>query len=131
MVAEPSRRQPRSPTGSPTTARRWSAALALLGLLAFYFFAWQRAGRDPRAGTVVPLFSPPDDLSPAAMRYMSKMGADNRAFAAALVDMGVRGHVRMVEEDGGWFSRDKTRLERLAGSEPLPPDEEAALAQAC
>ena len=33
------------------------------------------------------------------------MGADNRAFAAALVDMGVRGHVRLVEEDGGWLSR--------------------------
>ena len=43
------------------------------------------------------------------MRYVTKMGADNRAFAAALVDMGVRGHVRLVEEEGGWFSRDKTR----------------------
>jgi hypothetical protein len=28
------------------------------------------------------------------MRYVTKMGADNRAFAAALVDMGVRGHIR-------------------------------------
>ena len=100
---------------------------ALLGLVAFYFWAWQRVGRDPRAGTVVPIFSPPDELSPAAMRYISNMGSDNRVFAAALVDMGVRGHLRMVEEDGGWFSRDKTRLERLAGPEPLPGDEEAAL----
>ena len=100
---------------------------ALLGLLGYYFIAWKRAGRDPRAGTVVPLFSPPDDLTPAAMRYVLKMGADNRAFAAALVDMGVRGHVRLSEEDGGFFSRDKTRLERLAGPEPLPEEEEAAL----
>ena len=46
----------------------------------------------------MPIFAPPDDLSPAAMRYVRKMGADNRAFAAALVDMGVRGHIRMVEE---------------------------------
>ena len=100
---------------------------ALLGLVIFYYVAWQRAGRDPRAGTVVPIFSPPDELTPAAMRYVWKMGADNRAFAAALVDMGVRGHLRMVEQDGGWFSRDKTRLERVAGDPPLPPDEEAAL----
>lgn len=106
-------------------------ALALLGLGIFYYFAWARAGRNPRAGTIVPLFSPPDSLTPAAMRYVTKMGADNRAFAAALVDMGVRGHVRLVEEDGGFFSRDKTRLERLAGSEPLPPEEEAALKELC
>lgn len=100
---------------------------ALLGLLGYYFVAWTRAGRDPHAGTVVPLFSPPDDLSPAAMRYIVKMGSDNRAFAAALVDMGVRGHIRLSEEDGGFFSKDKTRLERLAASTPLPPEEEDAL----
>jgi hypothetical protein len=100
---------------------------ALAGLLGYYFFAWKRAGRDPRAGTVVPLFSPPDDLSPPAMRYISKMGSDNRAFAAALVDMGVRGHIRLSEEDGGFFSRDKTRLERMASATPLPAEEEAAL----
>ena len=99
----------------------------LLGLLGYYFFAWKRVGRNPRAGTVVPIFSPSDDLTPAAMRYVIRMGADDRTFAAALIDMGVRGHVRMVEEDGGWFSSDKTRLERIASTEPLPADEEAAL----
>jgi uncharacterized membrane protein YgcG len=101
--------------------------LGLIGLCAFYYVAWTRAGRNPRAGTVVPIFSPPDQLSPPAMRYVTKMGADNRAFAAALVDMGVKGHIRLVEEDGGWFARDKTRLERLAGANALPPEEEAAL----
>jgi uncharacterized membrane protein YgcG len=101
--------------------------LALLGLGIFYFFAWARAGRNPREGTVVPLFSPPANLTPAGMRYILKMGADDRAFAAALVDMGVRGHIRLSEEEGGFFSRDKTRLERLPGHEPLPPEEEAAL----
>jgi uncharacterized membrane protein YgcG len=102
-------------------------AAGLLGLLGYFFLAWKRVGRDPREGTVVPIFSPPDDLTPAAMRYVSKMGADDRTFAAALIDMGVRGHIRMVEEDGGWLSSDKTRLERVASTEPLPTDEEAAL----
>ncbi len=104
---------------------------ALLGLFGFYYVAWQRAGRDPRAGTVVPLFSPPDTLTPAGMRYITKMGADDRAFAAALVDMGVRGHIKLVEEDGGWFSRKKTRLERLAGPSALPEEEETALNCLC
>ena len=102
-------------------------ALGLLGLGAFYFVAWKRAGRNPRPGTVVPLFSPTDDLTPAAMRYVWKMAADDRAFAAALVDLGVRGHVRMVEEEGGWLSGDKVRLERLEAPEPLPDAEQAML----
>jgi hypothetical protein len=104
-------------------------ALALALILGFYFVAWQRAGRDPTAGTVVPLFTPPDDLSPAGMRYVVEQGSDNRAFAAALVDMGVRGHIRISEEDGGWLSRDKRLIERLPGKDPLPEDEQAALGQ--
>lgn len=101
--------------------------LSLLGLAAFYFTAWKRAGRNPRPGTVVPIFQPADGLSPPAMRYIWKMGADNRAFAAALVDLGVRGHIRMVEEEGGWFGRDKVRLERLAATSSLSEGEEAML----
>lgn len=102
-------------------------AAVLFGILGYYGFAWSRVGRDPRPGTIVPIFAPADDLSPAAMRYVWKMKADNRAFAAALVNMGVKGHVRLVEEDGGWFSGDKTRIERLAGRENLHAEEEAAI----
>jgi uncharacterized membrane protein YgcG len=104
---------------------------ALIGLLGFYYVAWRKAGRDPRAGTVVPLFSPPDDLTPAGMRYVTKMGADDRAFAAALVDMGVRGHIRLMEEDRGWLSGKHTRLERTTADSALPKEEEAALDCLC
>ena len=105
--------------------------LALLGLAGFYYIAWQRAGRNPRAGTVVPIFEPPVDLTPAGMRYVLKMGPDDRGFAAALVDMGVRGHIRLVEEDRGWLSSKKMRLERLVGDTPLSGEEEAALDELC
>jgi uncharacterized membrane protein YgcG len=105
--------------------------LSLIGLCGYYFMAWSRAGRNPRKGTVVPIFSPPDGLSPPGMRYVTRMGADNRAFAAALVDMGVHGHIKMVEEDRGWLSGKHMRLERLAGKEPLPEEEEAALDCLC
>ena len=105
--------------------------LSLLALCYFYFTAWKRAGRDPRPGTIVPIFSPPDNLTPAAMRYVTKMGADNRAFAAALVDMGVRGHVRLIEEEGGWFSSKKMRIERLTSPTALPAEEQAAIAEIC
>ncbi len=106
------------------------AGVAGLGAILFYLiYAWNRVGRDPRPGTVVPLFSPPDDLSPAAMRYIVEQKFDNRAFAASLVDAAVKGHVRLVEEDGGWFSANERRLVRLDGQDPqpLPATEQRAL----
>ena len=131
VVAEPSEAAARL-AGSRTTARRSSGCSACSACCGFYYVAWQRAGRDPRAGTVVPIFSPPDDLRPPACATSTKMSADNRAFAAALVDMGVRGHIRLVEEDGGWLSGNKTRLERLDGSQRrFPHEEEAALDELC
>jgi len=45
--------------------------------------------------------------------------------------MGVRGHIRMVEEDEGWFSSKKTRIERLDAASELPDEEKAALDELC
>jgi uncharacterized membrane protein YgcG len=125
-----------APPPPPTAARLWlqdngppaAGALALLALFGYYFHAWRRAGRDPRRGTVVPIFVPPDGLSAAGMRYATKMGADNRAFAAALVELGVLGHLRLVETDGGLFHRDKTTIEKTDGTAPVQEPEAAMLA---
>lgn len=99
------------------------AAAGLAGLLFYYFYAWRRAGRGPDAGTIVPLFSPPDGLSAAAMRYIREMGFDNRAFAASIVELGVRGRVRLVEGEKGWLTRAKTTIEKTGGVEDLPEPE--------
>jgi len=99
------------------------------GVLAYLFYAWRKAGRDPTAGTVVPIFSPPDNLSPAAMRYIVEQKLDNRAFAAALVDAAVKGHVRLVEEDRGFFRSNERRIERddFPGAQPLTAPEQRSL----
>jgi uncharacterized membrane protein YgcG len=115
MVAEPPR---------PSAARlavqdeapRAGALLALLALFGYYFIAWKRAGRGPRAGTVVPLFSPPDGLSAAAMRYVKRMGYDDRCFAAAIVECGVHRELKVVETEEGLLKRTKTTLVRTAGN---------------
>lgn len=105
------------------------AGLGLLGILAYYFIAWRRAGRGPSAGPVVPIFAPPDGLSAAATRYISEMGSDSRTFAAALVDLGVRGKVRLVEGEKRLFGRPKTTVERTGESAGLP-DAEGRMMQA-
>jgi uncharacterized membrane protein YgcG len=123
-----------TPPPPPSAASLWlqangppaAGAVALFGVLAYYFHAWRRAGRDPKAGTMVPIFAPPDGLSAAAMRYITKMGADSRAFAAALVELGVGGHIRLTEEEGGFFSRDKTRIDKTPGR-TTPQEPEASM----
>jgi uncharacterized membrane protein YgcG len=126
-----------APPPPPSAARNWlrdngppaAGILALLGILAYYYHAWRRAGRDPKAGTIVPLFGPPDGLSAAAMRYITEMGADSRAFAAALVELGVGGHIRLEEEEGGFFRRDKTRIHKLPGRTDLAEPEASMLSR--
>jgi len=88
-------------------------------LLAFYLWAWFRVGRDPATGTIIPLFSPPSGFSPAGVRFISRMGYDDKAFAAAVVDMAVKGAV-LIEEDGGDF----TLVPRDAAKEALSTGEQ-------
>jgi len=103
------------------------ASGGLVWLLSYYARTWLRIGRDPRKGTIVPLFSPPDDLSPAALRYVLKRSFDNRTVAAALVALGVRGKVRLVEEDGGFFGSDTKHVDKISDDTSDLPQEEARL----
>jgi hypothetical protein len=96
----------------------------LVVLLGFYLWAWSRVGRDPAGGTIIPLYSPPAGFSPAGVRFVSRMGYDDKAFAAAVVDMAVKGGVR-IEEDGG----DYTLVRKEGAMEALSRDEQLVTAQ--
>jgi hypothetical protein len=104
-----------------------AAVLALLGLGIFYFYAWKRAGRGPLPGTVVPLFEPPANLGAAAVRYVRRMGFDNRCFAAAIVESGVKGKIRLVEGEKGWLSGAKTVIHKTGEPGDMPPPERGML----
>jgi uncharacterized membrane protein YgcG len=93
-------------------------------LLAFYLWAWFRVGRDPAGGTIIPLFTPPAGFSPAGLRFVSRMGYDDKAFAAAVVDMAVKGGV-LIQEDGG----DYTLVPREATKGALSRDEQLVTAR--
>lgn len=91
----------------------------LLGL--WYLAQWWRVGRDPRPGTIVPEYDPPDGLSPGALRRVVRMGWDDRCVAADLVDLGVRGAITISNEGKEW------RLTRSGSAEGLPPGEASLL----
>ena len=71
------------------------AAGGLLLLLGYFAFAWIKVGRDPRGGTVIPLFTPPKGMSAPAVRYVYEMEFDDRAFSAGILDLAVHGGVKL------------------------------------
>ena len=79
-----------------------SALVLLIGLLAplgWYMWAWNRYGRDPQKGVIIPRFKPPMGLTPAGCSYIRKMSFDKQAFAAAIVSLGVKGYLKIHEDD--------------------------------
>jgi hypothetical protein len=96
--------------------------LAVLGsalLAGYYAYAWTRVGRDPSGGTIIPLFAPPSGMSPAAVRYVDMMGFDDRAFTATIINLGVNGHLRIVE------SGSSETLTHRTGGRIVAPEEQA------
>ena len=98
-----------------------NALLLVTGFLIvflYYITAWSMVGRDPARGVILPLYRPPQDLSPAAMRYLVRMGFDDKTFAAAILDMAVRGFLEIKEQDGSYTLSTTGKDNRV-----LTPDE--------
>lgn len=74
--------------------------LGLIILLFYYVQVWARVGKDPEKGVIYPQFEPPQGFSPAATRYVMKMGYSDRVFSAAIVNMAVKGYVTISENNG-------------------------------
>ena len=91
------------------------SAAGLLVVLLYYVIVWARVGVDPQGGTIIPRFEPPWKLSPAAVRYISRMGYDNNVFAATVINLAVHGYLRISDEGGTHvLTRVGTDLDKLA-----------------
>ncbi len=84
------------------------AGLALV--LIYYVVVWSMVGRDPSHGSIVPLYEPPDNMSPAAMRYLERMGFDMKAFTAAIMNLAAKGYLTINRDESHTY-----RLIRKAG----------------
>jgi len=93
----------------------------LVLIFLYYLLVWAAVGRDPKHGTIMALYEPPSGFSPAAIRFLERMGYDNKAFASAVVNMAVKGYLR-IEEDGGTYTLYRTQSDISV----LSPDEKAA-----
>lgn len=76
--------------------------LGLFGVFLFYFTAWNAVGRDPPKGTIIPLFHPPEGISPALAAYVRNFGWSGgwREFTAAAISLAVKGLLTFEDADG-------------------------------
>jgi len=81
-----------------------AGAAGIVVLLLYYFFTWLKFGKDPEEGVIIPLYEAPKGFSPAAVRYIMRMGFDDKAFAAALVNMAVKGYLTIDEDPNGDYT---------------------------
>ena len=82
--------------------------VGFLLLLLYYFIAWIYVGRDPARGIIMPRYEPPRGLSPAAVRFLNRMGFDHKTFAAAVINMAVKRYLKIAEKKGE-YALSKTR----------------------
>ncbi len=96
----------------------FAGLIGLALVFAYFLIAWFYVGRDPQKGAIVPRFEPPENLPPAQIGYILKMGYTDRCLVAALVSMAVKGVIKIVEKDKVFH------LERLKNdTSSLSPEE--------
>ncbi len=83
-----------------------TALVGLLLLLAYYISVWRHFGKDPEASVLVTRYEPPDGFSPASLRYIRQMYYDNKTMTAAVVNLAVKGYLRInaTVKPSGFFS---------------------------
>lgn len=97
--------------------------LTFLALLMFYLLAWNQVGRDPEPGVIFPAFYPPKDISPAAMRYILDEKTDHKNFTSALINLAVKGYVKMKKINNGYqitkLTHDSKSLKSMSSGEHI------------
>ncbi len=97
LIAEPTAEQKRAWFIADNKSTIFGLAGWLVVFL-YYVMVWRMVGKDPASGTIVPLYGPPDNMSPAAMRFLERMGFDEKAFTAAIMGLAAKGYL-IIEQD--------------------------------
>jgi uncharacterized membrane protein YgcG len=64
------------------------------------FVWWLKRGRDARGrGTIIPEYDAPDNLTPLEVGTIIDFVTDNRDITATIIDLAIRGYIRIIETD--------------------------------
>ncbi len=67
------------------------------------------------------MYEPPSGMSPAAVRFISEMGYDNKVFTSVIVSLAVKGYLKIEEEEKDYI------LVKNESNNSLTPDESVVL----
>ena len=98
LIAEPTAEQKRAWFIADNKSLIFGIAGWIVVLL-YYVMIWGMVGRDPARGTIVPLYEPPDNMSPAAMRFLERMAFDEKAFTAAIMGLAAKGYLTIQQDE--------------------------------
>lgn len=98
VVAQPAEPAPTVDILSKGLARVIHFGMPVI-MLAVMFYVWRRWGRDPEPKAIIPLFEPPAGVGAALARHIRKMGTDEKVLVAMILDLAVRGVLRIEETD--------------------------------
>lgn len=101
------------------------AAIGFIGVLIFYLVAWNAVGRDPPKGTIIPLFHPPEGISPALAGYVENWGwrSDGwRNFTAAMLSLATKGLI-VFDDSRTSIVLTRTEMPEPTGADRLPSGE--------
>ncbi len=110
--------------------REWLIGLAgLLVVLGYFVWAWNRVGRDPKGGTIIPLFHPPKGVSAALASYIRNWGFGAsawKAFTASALALAVRG-LLVFDQEGKDLVFERTAAPAEGVRAELPAGERTVL----
>jgi uncharacterized membrane protein YgcG len=97
----------------------WPLSLPI-GVFGLMWYLWYTRGRDPRLRPITVAYEPPDTLTPAELGTLIDNSPDLRDITATLVDLAVRGYLRIEERQEskllGFWSSSAFYLHRLKTS---------------
>ena len=70
-----------------------AALVGFVLLLLYYIPVWRSHGKDPDEGPIVTRYEPPEEFSPASLRYIRQMYYDDKVMTAAVVNLAVKGYL--------------------------------------
>jgi hypothetical protein len=93
---------------------------APVAIFVYYTVVWLRIGPEPKLASVQVLYEPPQGLSPAAVRYISRAACDGRALAAVIAQLAARGCLEIKSQNGKYkLSRAGTNVQTNLAPEEI------------
>lgn len=78
-----------------------------------HFLFWKNYGKDPEGRTIYPLFEAPENIEPYSIPYVKHMREHRRSLPSLIASLAVKGHLKIKETEGSFFSSSKIFLEKL------------------